>query len=281
MALRQALTMPNFGDYGDPRTAIRVAQAAERAGWDGLFLWDHLAFVWGVPSGDPFVLLGAIAASTERLLLGTAVTPIARRRLHVLANQVATLAQVAPGRIVLGVGLGGEPREFAAFAEPDAAAERAVRLDEGLTVLAALLRGEEVNHHGLYYEIDGVTLAPVPDPPVPIWIGGTKPRALRRAAHWDGWMPDSTSETEISMPPERLAADIAYIKEHREGGEGFEVAFAGYSQPEDRALIESYAEAGATWWLESIHGRRGSLEEMLARVEAGPICVGQEHSSGV
>src|SRR5947209_3991606 len=119
MPLRQALTLPNYGDYADPRTAIRIAQAAERAGWEGLFLWDHLAFVFGMPAGDPFVLLAAIAASTERLVLGTAVTPVARRRPQVLTNQVATLARLAPGRIVFGAGLGGRPQEFAAFGEVD------------------------------------------------------------------------------------------------------------------------------------------------------------------
>jgi len=134
-----------------------------------------------------------------------------------------------------------------------------------------LLRGEEVTHHGLYHDVDGVTLAPVPDPPVPIWIGGTKPRVQRRAAKWDGWMPDSTTDTEIIHSPERLASDIAYIHEHRTSDEPFEVAFSGYSRPDDREMISAYAAAGATWWLESIHGRRGSLEEMMARLEAGPV----------
>jgi probable F420-dependent oxidoreductase len=271
MLLRQALSMPNFGDYGEARTAIRLAQAAERAGWDGLFIWDHLAFTWGTPSGDPWVILSAIAASTERLRLGTAVTPIARRRLQVLANQVATLDRLAGGRVILGVGLGGVPREFAAFGEPDDAAARAVRLDEGLVVLNDLLSGKEVSHHGLYLDIDGVTLAPLPQSRIPIWVGGTSRRALRRAAQWDGWMADSASETEITVSPERLASDIAYIREHRDGEEPFEVTFSGYSQLSDRELVRSYAEAGATWWIESIHGIRGSLDEMLARVEAGPV----------
>ncbi len=96
-----------FGAYADPRPVVHLAQAAEAAGWDGLFIWDHLAFAWNVPSGDPWIILAAVAQATNRLKLSTAITPLHRRRPHVLANTLATLDLLSQGRVILGVGLGG------------------------------------------------------------------------------------------------------------------------------------------------------------------------------
>ncbi|MGZ4418072.1 MAG: LLM class flavin-dependent oxidoreductase, partial [Gaiellaceae bacterium] len=83
--MRFAICLSNFGAYADPSVPVRLAQAAEANGWDGVFIWDHLSFTWGPPAADPWTVLAAIAASTQRVRLGTAVTPVARRRPHVLA----------------------------------------------------------------------------------------------------------------------------------------------------------------------------------------------------
>ena len=77
--MRFGICLANIGTYSDPRTALRIARAAEASGWDGLFVWDHLAFVWGPPAADPWVTLAAVAAETTRIRIGTAVTPVARR----------------------------------------------------------------------------------------------------------------------------------------------------------------------------------------------------------
>ena len=74
--MKFGLLSSNIGSYSEPRTAVRVAQAAERAGWDAYLIWDHLAFVWDKPAADPWVTLGAVAVSTERILIGTGVTPV-------------------------------------------------------------------------------------------------------------------------------------------------------------------------------------------------------------
>ena len=95
----------------------RARRAAEEAGWEALFLWDHLAWVWDGPAVDPWVTLGAVAVRTERLLLGTCVTPVPRRRPQVLAVQVATLDELSGGRAVLGAGIGGNRKEFEEFGE--------------------------------------------------------------------------------------------------------------------------------------------------------------------
>src|SRR5215218_2820130 len=146
--MRYGIVTANLGEYADPRVVVRVAQVAEEAGWEGFFVWDHLGFVWGSPSSDPWVVLSAVAVSTTRLKLGTAITPLARRRPHVVANALAGLDLLSEGRIIFGVGLGGVAEEFTAFGEPGDAKERARMLDEGLTVLDGLWSGQKVMHHG-------------------------------------------------------------------------------------------------------------------------------------
>lgn len=270
--MKHGILTTNFGEYADPRHVARVAQLAEASGWDGLFVWDHLAFVWGAPSGDPWVILTAAALATQRLRLGTCITPIPRRRPHVLAQTLATLDILSHGRMVLGVGLGGAPIEFTAFGEPGDIQRRAAMLDEGLQVVTRLWSGEPVVHRGEHYRVDNVTLAPAPvqRPRIPIWVGAEKAPALRRAARWDGWVVSGISETEIRMSPAQVADKVAFIQQYREGTGPYEVVFAGYSQPKDRGLVSEYQSAGATWWLESLHDIRGSFAEMLERAKGGP-----------
>jgi probable F420-dependent oxidoreductase len=262
--VRFGICLANIGTYSDPRVGLRVAQAAETAGWDGVFIWDHLAFVWGSPAADPWITLASIASATSRVRIGTAVTPVARRRPQVLAHQVATLDVLSRGRVIFGAGLGGSVGEFGKFGEPTDARVRAAMLDEGLDVLRALWSGEEVTHRGAHYTVDGVTFAPTPvQAPVPIWIGGNRPASLRRAARWDGWLADSADPTGMTLTPDDVARNIEQIGRE----EGFEVAVLGQS---DRGDPAAYERAGATWWLENIHDMRGSIDDVLALVNAGP-----------
>jgi len=237
--LRFAACAANFGSWSDPRLVVRAARAAEAAGWDGFFLWDHLAYVWGPPSGDPWVSLAGVAASTERLTLGTALTPVPRRRPQVLAEQVATLERLNGGRVVLGAGLGGNEQEFTAFGEDADPRRRAKLLDDGLDLVRSRWDG-------------------------PIWVGGNSGPALRRAGRWDGWLPNSLEPHRVTMDADELAAKVAAIGR----GPGFDVAFNGYSEPGER--VGAYADAGATWWLENLHDLRGEPEALIGRIEAGP-----------
>src|SRR5438094_732250 len=102
--MRFGLCAANIGSYADPRNVVRLAETAEATGWEALLLWDHLAWVWNGASADPWTALAAAGARTERLIVGTAVTPVPRRRPHVLANQLATLDELTGGgRVVLVV----------------------------------------------------------------------------------------------------------------------------------------------------------------------------------
>lgn len=273
--MRYGIVTSNMGTYSDPREAVRLALVAEAAGWDGFFIWDHLGFVWGNPSADPWVTLAAVAASTERIRIGTDVTPLARRRPQIVAHALTSLDVLSGGRVIFGAGLGGVSREFEAFGDPGDAKERASTLDEGLDVIEEMMSGEEVTHRGQHYTVDGVTLAPLPvqRPRVPVWIGGEAKPALRRAARWDGWLANATpldGTIIMSKGPEQIREMVAEIQSNRTPETPFDVALDGYSEPDDVTLPDSYAEAGATWWLESIHDRRGTVDEMLARVKAGP-----------
>jgi alkanesulfonate monooxygenase SsuD/methylene tetrahydromethanopterin reductase-like flavin-dependent oxidoreductase (luciferase family) len=236
-----AVCLTNFGAYADPKESLRVAEAAESAGWDGLFVWDHLAFVWGPPSADPWVTLAAVAVRTASLTLGTAVTPLPRRRPQVVAQQVASLEALNGGRVVFGAGLGGNEKEFTRFGEDADPHRRARLLDDGLQIIRDMWPG-------------------------PIWIGGNSGPALRRAARWDGWIANSVAIDGMTMSPDQLARSVTKIGR----GAGFDVACNGYSSPQDLAVCEEYAAAGATWWFENLHERRFDVDGVLARVRAGP-----------
>jgi probable F420-dependent oxidoreductase len=262
--MRHGLLVANVGTYADPRNVVRLGEVAERAGWEALFLWDHLGFVWGPPAADPWVTLAAVAAATERLSIGTGVTPVARRRPQVLAQTVATLDVLSGGRVVFGAGLGGVPAEFSAFGEPADERVRAEQLDEGLDLLRRLWAGERVGHEGPHYTVRDVALAPLPvRQPLPVWIGGNGRRALRRAARFDGWIADTADPERMTVTPAQLAESVAAIGR----GDGFEVAVHGFA---DRAEPGAYAAAGASWWLEDVHDLREPLAAALERVAAGP-----------
>jgi len=237
--MRFGVCVANFGSYGDPRASVRLARAAEHAGWDGFFTWDHLAFVWNGPSADPWVTLTAVGCSTERLILGSAVTPVPRRRPQVLAEQVRTVAALTDGRVVLGAGLGGNEREFTEFGESADPHVRAKLLDDGLDLIRSLWNG-------------------------PVWIGGNSAPARGRAARWDGWIANSLEPCNISMSASTLAAHAATLPSRK----GFEIVFNGYSESGDD--VGAFRAAGATWWLENFHDLRVDAAAALVRVAAGP-----------
>ncbi len=260
-----------FGTHADPRAIARFAQAAEAAGWEGLWLWDHVMFPWG--AGDPWVMLAAAASVTKRLKLITGVAPMPRYRPHLLARTLAGLDLLSEGRVIFGTGL-GEKFDFEPWGEWRDHKTRAAMADEGLDLLARLMAGETVTHHGPFYTAEAARITPTPvqRPRVPIWIGGESPAALRRAARWDGWIMGTIDEQQnVTHPPDWIADRVAIIRQHRTSDAPFEVAVDGITRdPGDGARVGEYAAAGATWWCEAIYGTRAPDEDLFARIAAGP-----------
>jgi alkanesulfonate monooxygenase SsuD/methylene tetrahydromethanopterin reductase-like flavin-dependent oxidoreductase (luciferase family) len=281
--MRYAVNVPNFEDYGDARTVAGLAADAEAAGWDGFFVWDHLAFVkaWRLRIADPWVLLTAVALATERLRLGPMVTPLPRRRPWKLARETVTLDRLSGGRLVLGVGLGEPPEdEYGSFGEPTDPVVRAAMLDEGLEVLTRLWSGETVSFQGRHYRVDQVAFQPTPvqRPRIPIWVAGAWPRPgpLRRAARFDGSCPlkvDATGEL-ATLEPDELRQLLAVVRRHRaDPAAPFDVLLGGTTPPDPaaaRAMLEPLAEAGMTWWQETVDPRQTDLATFRRRVRQGP-----------
>jgi alkanesulfonate monooxygenase SsuD/methylene tetrahydromethanopterin reductase-like flavin-dependent oxidoreductase (luciferase family) len=285
--VRFAVNVPNFGAFADPRIVADLARRAEQAGWDALFVWDHVTWVKSPPRviADPWILLTAAALATSRIRLGTMITPVPRRRVSKLAREVTTLDRLTGGRMTLGVGLGAPvEHEYGSFGEPTDRKQLAVRLDEGLFILKGLWSGEPVTFHGQQLVVDDVTFLPVPvqRPRVPIWVAGEWPAKapMRRAARWDGAVPLLYADGR-GNPPRASAAMVrevsAFLTECREreglAGEPFDLSLWGSSAPESAAdTIGPLAEAGATWWQESVRAdQSGSAEPIIARVEYGPV----------
>jgi alkanesulfonate monooxygenase SsuD/methylene tetrahydromethanopterin reductase-like flavin-dependent oxidoreductase (luciferase family) len=282
-----AINVPNFGDFADPRVVADLARRAEEAGWDGLFVWDHVTHRKELRRqiADPWVLLTAAALATRRIRLGPMITPVARRRVSKLAREVTTVDRLSSGRMILGVGLGAPlDDEFGSFGESTDARELAARLDEGLTALSLLWSGEPVTFRGDHVVVDDVTFLPTPvqRPRVPVWVGGRWPAKppMRRAARWDGAAPILPPDAD-GRPAQPDAATVreisAFLGEHRAKAglesEPFDLAVSGTS-PADQAatadLAGSLEQAGATWWQECDYDALERAEPMLRRADQGP-----------
>jgi alkanesulfonate monooxygenase SsuD/methylene tetrahydromethanopterin reductase-like flavin-dependent oxidoreductase (luciferase family) len=284
--VRYSVNIPNFGDFADARTVAKVATAAENAGWDALFVWDHVVHDKkrraGQPFGDPWMLLTAAALATSRLRLGTLVTPVARRRPEQLARQVATLDTLSDGRVIFGAGLGGPIEdEYASFGDTTDPVVLAERLDEGLQLLSRYWSGETVDYDGAHYRVRNTALLPatVQRPRPPVWIAGYWPRRrpMRRAAQWDGAVPLFESARHGQAPsPDEVHSVAAYLSTQRDAGAHgpFDLVIGGATDPATAAdLIAPLRDAGATWWDErevQTNPDHHRAEPVLRRVEAGP-----------
>jgi alkanesulfonate monooxygenase SsuD/methylene tetrahydromethanopterin reductase-like flavin-dependent oxidoreductase (luciferase family) len=281
--VRYAIGIPNVREYGDPRVLVGLGEEAERAGWDGVFVWDHLVYqADGDPVADPWTTVTAVAARTERVRVGVLVMALARRRPWLVARQAATLDLLSGGRLVLGVGLGslGE-REFAAFGEDPDPRVRAARVDEGLAIITGLWSGERFAFDGEHFRVAPTVFRPVPlqTPRIPIWVGGRWPSRppFRRAARFDGVFPGTlrgAGHTELPSP-DQLAEIVAYTLGHRPATAGpLDVVLEGFTPGEDpgraAARMRPYEQAGLTWWVEKLGWFRGSLDDARARVRQGP-----------
>lgn len=269
--MRSALFLPIFDELSEPAVVAELAADAEQAGWDGVFVWDHIAYRDPVRAvADPWVTLAAIAAATTRIRIGPMITPLPRRRPVVVARQTATLDRLSRGRLVLGVGIGSDGvRELSATGEELDDRRRGAMLDEGLAVLRAAWTGNRVDHRGEHYVVDGLTFLPTPVQPAgpPVWVaaryGNAKP--LRRAAQHDGVFPIDIDHAD------KLAEVVATVQSLRSDPTAPYDVVVGGPPGTDPA---PYAAAGATWWTVSFSPYDVTVDQVRGVLRDGPYSSG-------
>jgi len=265
--------------YGDARVAADFAFEAERAGWDGFFVWEP---VWG---WEAWMMLTAAAMRTQRLKLGTMITPLSRMRPWELASKTVTLDHLSNGRVILSVGLGAVETGFAEFGEVTDRKTRAELLDEGLDILMGLWRGQPFNYAGKHYRVKHTQFfappPPVQQPRIPIWVVGAWPRkrSMQRALRYDGLLPNVMNEQGEHQPatPDAIREIVAYTKIHRADTTPFDIVVEGQTPGADqdaaRSIVQPWADAGATWWIEALWGAPDQpvdLDGVLRRIKQGP-----------
>lgn len=252
--------------WADAEQVGELAAVAEDNGWDGIFVWEP---VWGV---DSWVSLALAAVRTSKIRIGTMLTPPSRRRPWELASQVATVDRLSEGRVTLSVGLGAPETGMAAFGEVCDRRTRAELMDECLDIACGLWAGQPFEYRGEHYRIEPTDFPTightVQQPRVPIWCVGALgyERSMTRAKRWDGLIPqviDDGAARQANLEELHAARD-----ELPDGD--YDVVIEGVWSEHSPA---AWAEAGATWWLETQWDAVGQARPDLAiadRLRDGP-----------
>ena len=260
---------------GDARTAANLAEVAENAGWDGFFVVEP---VWGI---DAWVALTAAAMSTERIKLGTMLTPLPRRKPWDLAGQTAALDNLSGGRVILSVGMGAVHDGWTTFERDEGKRTRAEKLDEGWDLLNGLWSGTSFGYSGKHYQVhqtNPTVPPPLQRPRITTWVVGAwpRPKSMRRVLRYDGWLPNYLPyDGSTSFTPAILSEATSWIAGQRERGvANYDVVIEGNTYEKDEAsarrVVSDWAAAGATWWLEA----NWSLEEDVTTYAQRRLAVG-------
>jgi alkanesulfonate monooxygenase SsuD/methylene tetrahydromethanopterin reductase-like flavin-dependent oxidoreductase (luciferase family) len=252
---------------------LALGEHAEACGWDGIFVWEA---PYGV---DAWSLLAALAVRTERIHLGTMLTPLPWRRPWKVASQAATVEQLAPGRTILTLGLGAVTDDLVSTGEVEALRERADVLDDGIDLMRALWAGER--HYAgpaLHYDVassDQLELMRPTGGRVPIWVVAAwpRPKSMRRALRCEGVVPQFEGHADDPA----LAADVRRWLDERDGA-ALDLVAQGQTGASDpraaAAAVTPWEDAGCTWWLETNwempHHGPSRMAEVRERLTAGP-----------
>jgi alkanesulfonate monooxygenase SsuD/methylene tetrahydromethanopterin reductase-like flavin-dependent oxidoreductase (luciferase family) len=281
--MHYGITLPNMGL--DAHDVVSLAHDAEEAGWEAVLLWDCIDMGRAhAPTHDPWILLAAIAATTKNIRIGPIITPLSRRRPWKVARETVTLDHLSNGRAILPVGLGEvNDSGFSKVGEPTDRRVRAQLLDESLDIITGLWSGKPFGYKGEYYTLQAMTFLPVPvqTPRIPIWVVGAwkRPKSLQRALRYDGILPAkmNADDSFADMTPADIADMKRYITAQRSADILFDIVVEGETlgdNPEQAAaIVHPFAEAGVTWWLESIWRTpetQGGIEGMRKRIQQGP-----------
>jgi Luciferase-like monooxygenase len=271
---RQAFQTGIILPGGTAEEQLAQAILAEASGWDGVFVWEA---AYGV---DAWTLLGAMAARTQRVRLGTLLTPLPWRRPWKVASQVATLDQLSGGRAILTVGLGSLAEDLPLTGEVTSIRERAELLDDWIVLLRELWSGSHV-HHGRAYEfdckLDDQLVVGRPIQEIPIWVIGVwpRPRSMRRVLDCDGVVPQYEAKGYDALPEDARA-----VREWLSAqGKAADLDLVAQGETPTNAaeasrIVTSWAEAGCTWWLETRwelpHHIDKRMRQVRERIAAGP-----------
>lgn len=220
-----------------------------------------------------------MAVATERVRLGAILHPLGWRQPWLFARDSATLDQLSNGRLIITIGLGAIDEQDVArgrtrFGEPVDRKIRAQLMDEGLEIINGLWSGQPVTFHGEHWQMDEFTMRPVPvqTPRIPIWAVGVwgKRKSMARVLRCDGML----------VHPGTANDDIKQIKaaaEQRTLSSPFDLVMEADTRddtPEQaRAKVRDAADAGITWWTESMWSTPCTLEDVLARIKQGPPAI--------
>ncbi|MEQ4204510.1 LLM class flavin-dependent oxidoreductase [Actinopolymorpha sp. B9G3] len=268
--MRYGIYVPSFGAYGDPAVLRDLAVAAESAGWHGYFMWDLISpGQYDPPVADPWVVLAAIAQATRTIQLGPMVVPLPRRRPAKLALEAGTLQSLSGGRLILGLGT-GVGWDYTNHGESAKRSELAARLDEGATLIHALLSGEPVEHIGTYYKATGVRFPPTD---VPVWTSGFWPRKapVRGARNANGLFPqmrDKTDDFRLPTPSEVRGIRAEFIRAGGHADGDIAIWSPNNAGAPAAAPAKEYEQAGVTWWFQD--GSELSPDDLLKRIANGP-----------
>ena len=274
----------NFGVVitgGTAAEQLEMALEVEAVGWDGVFLWE------GIYGTDAYVTMGAIAARTKRIRIGTMLTPAPRRQPWKLASELLSIDQLSQGRAIVALGLGAV--DFPGWKEIGAETDRKIRaelLDETIDILSSFWSGKFAGYQGKHYQIEsfGEGPATIQQPRIPIWVVGAwfSQKSMARVLRCDGLLPHilppagvtqwGADDVRAALTPDVLRQITTYLAQHRTLSTHFDIVMEGETPGEDAqataAKIMPLQDAGVTWWIEArwMDGR----DEVLKRVRQGP-----------
>ena len=263
--------------YSITRAVPKLARLAEEAGWDGVFLGDA---IW---TEDPMIALTGAAMTTDRIRLGTMVTPVPLRTPWKLASESTALDHLSDGRLILGLATGAIWMGWYAF--PDAITEtraRAEMLGETIDILTLLYKREPFDYDGKHYHLKLTDLdprhyppRPVQKPRIPLWTVGVWPRmkSMRRVLRCDGVIVETMNAEGKAEPvtPDDIREIKAYVEANRTLNTPFDIVVNGSTaelEPNQRReVLLEWREAGATWWIEGMW--EASEETVSKRLRQG------------
>lgn len=279
------LHLPNAGLVPEGRGILRVAQAAEDAGFHSVWLFDHLftpkkldskypysadgsyVMTAELPFADPVALMGLVAGATSTICFGTRVLIPTYRHPVVLAKELATIDFVAGGRMILGVGAGWMAEEFDAVDVP--MEDRFARLDEHVALMRSAWTHGISEHHGRFYGHCEAGFRPQPPRPIPVIVGGHGDAALRRAARWgDGWAVSAAGEALAARGFDAVEERIDTLRRFcvEEGRSFDELLLVGQCQPGDTVdSLKHQADLGVAETDLMIFGTEDQIVETARR----------------